>query len=44
MKLYCICYSRIVKTFYLCEDKDNQTYDVFASSEMNEIVQIICSN
>ena len=28
----------------LCQDRDNQRYDVFTSSDINDIVQILCTN
>ena len=28
----------------LCQDRDNQTYDVFTSSDINDILKIFCIN
>ena len=28
----------------LCKDRDNQRYDVFISSDINDILQILCTN
>ena len=28
----------------LCQDRDNQRYDVFTSSDTNDILKILCTN
>ena len=28
----------------LCQDRDNQRYDVFTSSDINDILKILCTN
>ena len=28
----------------LCQDRDNQRYDVFTSSDINDILQFLCTN